>query len=147
MSLPKTLKTIGKYALSDCDALNNVVIPESVETVDVAAFQNDSSLKSIVVPDGATVGMAAFRNCTALESAVFPKKMGGMGTEIFSGCKSLKKLTINNTEKVIQFIASNSSLYNCPLEEIFVPASLVDKYKTTADWNKYADIIKPIPSK
>ena len=47
ITLPNTLESIYSYAFYDCDGLKYIVLPESVKTIDPAAFGYCSSLKAI----------------------------------------------------------------------------------------------------
>ena len=64
------LKKIGRYSFADCTSLTGeVVIPESVTTMQISAFQGCSSLESVVINAGiSTVYNQTFYKCTSLSS-------------------------------------------------------------------------------
>lgn len=71
--IPNSIKVIGEYAFSDCDALTSIVIPESVTEIKARAFNNCSNLVSVTFGCASakdaqlTIGSYAFANCTKLE--------------------------------------------------------------------------------
>ncbi|MEG1315216.1 MAG: leucine-rich repeat domain-containing protein, partial [Anaerovoracaceae bacterium] len=64
------LKNIGDYAFKYCTNLATVTLPDSVETIGVGAFEENTSLANIPLLKVKDIGMAAFYGCTALTTAV-----------------------------------------------------------------------------
>lgn len=61
VTLPSSLKTIGRNAFWGCYGLTSVVIPEGVTTIGAYAFEQCSAIKTITVPASATeLGNRAF---------------------------------------------------------------------------------------
>lgn len=52
VTVPEGVKTIGSYAFYECDCLKNVVLAETVETVETSAFSSCGSLESVTFPSG-----------------------------------------------------------------------------------------------
>ena len=74
--LPNGLKMIGVAAFKDCTSLNRITIPDSVVTIHEGAFENCSSLTSLVIPDSVTTILdGAFKGCTALEEITLPEEL------------------------------------------------------------------------
>ncbi len=57
--LPSTLKTIGMSAFDDCINLRALNIPEGIETID-CAFYNNPKLENVVIPDTALCELDTF---------------------------------------------------------------------------------------
>lgn len=68
LTLPATMRVIGAYSISSCQALDSVSLPNTVCVIDTGAFTN-SFIRSIRIPDSVTViRYRAFRNCGRLRS-------------------------------------------------------------------------------
>ena len=58
---------IWSYAFSDCDALTNITVPDSVTEIGGEVFARCTSLTSITVGNGVTeIGWSAFNGCSSL---------------------------------------------------------------------------------
>lgn len=118
VSLPSTLKWIGKEAFTGCN-INSLIIPNSVNiiysgafasckalttlslpskaiTIQSQAFSGCSNLKAVELFAGSELQYNAFKNCTSLTSVVIPKNTT-LGSQIFEGCTGLTKVTIWNS--------------------------------------------------
>ena len=63
--IPDTVTTIDSYAFADCETLISVVIPESVKTISWRAFENCTNLKKVVMPeDKIDIACSCFKGCT-----------------------------------------------------------------------------------
>lgn len=113
VTLGNSLETVGSYAFESCSKLDGVVLPDTCLTINSYAFHNCYALSSIDVGQGLTsINYEAFWNCgklksitlpqtltkietyafeyAGLESIVIPDSVTNMGTNVFSGCSSLK---------------------------------------------------------
>ena len=71
VSLPTSLRTIGKSAFSLC-GLTSLTVPEGVTTIGDAAFFNNASLTDLSLPSTLNrVGTSAFSGCTALADVTY----------------------------------------------------------------------------
>ena len=145
---------IGDYAFLHCQKISRVNIPEC-SSIGVQAFGYCSSLTSVNFPACSYLRNIAFIGCSGLVSASF----GGNSiiskctilSSVFASCKSLINLTLRYS-----FVAtlSNINAFNLtPMSvsaltgsfgSIYVPASLVDAYKSATNWATYADRITAI---
>ena len=93
-TIPDNVTTIG-WAFGDATFLEEVNIPESVTTIDDAAFQNCTNLKSIAIPSGVSVIKPfTFNDCSSLEEVVLPENLVTIGRNAFSQCTSLTTVDI-----------------------------------------------------
>lgn len=90
-------KVLLKYAVAKQNPSFNV--PQGVEVICEYAFEGNTGLKKITIPDTVTeIGMGAFTYCTALESINIPKTVNGFGIdEMLLGCTSLKRIDFDGT--------------------------------------------------
>ena len=104
------LKKIGRYSFADCTSLTGeVVIPESVTTMQISAFQGCSSLESVVINAGiSTVYNQTFYKCTSLSSVTLNDNITTIREYAFADCPNLTYLAI--PESVTQIY--NSSFAN-----------------------------------
>lgn len=138
VSLPNCTN-IGYGAFSNCEYLQNVNI-SNVETITAEAFANCIALTSISLPNCKYVDGYAFNFCEKLSSLDLPicEQINDMA---FQGA-GIITLTLGSN-KVVS--ASNDALYNMQnLSSIYVPASLVDAYKSSPMWSQYSNRIFPI---
>ena len=72
------------------EALENVTLPDSLETLGEFAFTNCKSLKSLTLPDSLTTILNyAFENCTGLTELVIPAGVKIIEADAFKGCTNL----------------------------------------------------------
>lgn len=90
-STDNTAVKITKYTGLDAE----VVIPAEIEGmtvtyIDGGAFQNNTGLASVVIPDSVnTIGWSAFADCTALTSVTLPANLKKLDPYVFKSCKNL----------------------------------------------------------
>jgi hypothetical protein len=117
ISLPNC-EYIHEYTFNYCDSVSEIYIP-NCRFLGNSAFQRCSSLTSIDLGSCAYIGYAAFQDASHLNSICL------RGSDV---C-----------------YLENNGLRNFPLSSIFVPASLVDAYKSAINWSDYSSRIFPIP--
>ena len=93
--------------------------------------------------DTGSIGTYAFYNCTSLTSLTLPAGMtGSISSYAFRNCSALEYLMLRSTSVVA--LSSTLALQGTTCL-IYVPADLVDAYKTAANWSTLAARIHPIP--
>ena len=99
------LQRIGSFAFYDCINIDgSITLPNSVNMIDTAAFQN----------------------CTSLDSVFFNASTGYIPNQCFNGCSSLSRVTLNDSITEIGYYA----FANCPkLSYVEIPVSV----KTISD--------------
>ena len=72
--------SIGDAAFQECSSLTSIVIPNGVISIRRFSFRKCSSLTSIVIPNGVTtIGEDAFFGCSSLTSVVIPESVTSIG--------------------------------------------------------------------
>ena len=104
------LERIGSFAFSGCTAVaGEVKIPSNVTTIEVAAFEN----------------------CTSIESVVYNASCGYVPNQCFNGCSSLNSVTLNDSVETI----GDYAFANCGALTYFVIPSGVTGIASTAFQN------------
>ena len=89
--------SIGRLGTSAFEAtsLTNVVIPDTVERVDPAVFQNCTSLVSVKLPEGLSeIDQYMFANCIRLQHVDMPDSITKINIYAFHNCTSLTSLAL-----------------------------------------------------
>ena len=89
------LKKIETKAFEDCTSLEEINLPDSVESIGQAAFKGCTKISSIVIPNQVTyIDKYAFQLCTGLSNISFGTKLTRIGYGAFQSCTGLTELTI-----------------------------------------------------
>lgn len=111
---------IGNEAFSNCTALTEIVLPDSIETIGEAAFYNCSSLTSVLLPSELkALPTALFCNCSKLEQVRIPETVTDVGDFAFAYCTDLASLELPDG---ITYIGSYAFQYCMRLTELTIPA-------------------------
>lgn len=168
VSFPK-LTSMGYCAFSTCNKLTTVDFPELLST-NTSAFYNCTNLTTVSFPKLLTIGYDAFANCSKLTSISFPvatciegsafrgctnlttvslPAVISIGTNAFQRCYNLTSLYLSGSS--VCNLSNSNAFTSTPIGgysasagtygSIFVPASLVDAYKTASNWSYFADRI------
>ena len=122
VSIPSSVKEIGKRAFYECKAMMTVTIPNDSELTSICdyAFYNCESLKKMTLPATATsIGSYAFSDCVALTSINLPEGMTTVNAYTFSGTTSLASITLPSTLTTIYY----GAFYGSGIEKIVIPSS------------------------
>lgn len=152
VSLPNCT-TVGNYAFSFCSVLPSFYLPLCT-FIGYAAFQQCLSLVSVNLPNCSYiannaflscdsllfvnlpnctfVGAGAFKSCYLLSSISLPN-CSLLGGAAFAFCTNLKEVYLNRVTSVTT--RYDNTFSRCSnLTSIYVPASLVDAFKTAQYW-------------
>ena len=145
ISFPNT-SYIGSYAFQSCFALTAVSFP-NVTNIGSGAFYSCLSLTTVNFPNVTLIGSNAFYYCSRLTTVSFPN-VTVIGGSAFYSCSRLASMYFLATS--VAKLSNANAFYNTPMSNstytgsfgsIYVPASLVDSYRTAAKWSEYADRI------
>lgn len=125
-------------AFYNCSKLVSVNLP-LCRYISENAFTLCYSLASIELPNCLSVSNYVFHACSRLTLVSLPKVMY-LGFSTFYSCSRLTQVYLNSVSSVTSIKSTTFS--GCPnLTSIYVPASLVDAFKTAQNWSSISDKI------
>jgi Leucine-rich repeat (LRR) protein len=90
------VEDIPESCFSDCKNLSSVQMPSSVRTISREAFAGCSKLKTISWGNITSISTFAFEN-SGIEELDFPSTLKHIAHGVFYGCKNLKKVDLSKT--------------------------------------------------
>ena len=166
VSLP-VCSYIDRWAFGYCNSLTQVSLPVC-SSIDMWTFGYCTSLTQVSLPVCEYICYNAFRSCSSLSQVILPM-CSYIDNQVFIDCYSLSQVSLPVCSKI-----SNYTFYNCSslsiitigyssvcslyssntftntqitssTGSIYVPASLVDSYKSATNWSYFSTQIFPIP--
>ena len=150
ITIPNSVKNIGKCAFYHTKSLLQISIPESVISIGESAFSLCESLQQITIPNSVkSIGNGAFGGCKSLQHITIPNYVTSIGDRMFWSCESLRQITIPNSVtsigigafwacKSLQYIAIPNSVKNIgggiflgceALQKIIIPKGSLERFK------------------
>lgn len=84
--------------LSYKEALEEVILLDTVKEIGYGGFQKCTNLKQITIPDSVTaIGQKAFSGCSSLTSITLPNSINRIGDSAFENCTNLTSITYMGT--------------------------------------------------
>ena len=115
------------------NTITNLVLPPFTESGSAAtnvsdgAFEGDTAIETVVIPNGLEVGSNCFKSCAKLTSIRLPSTLNAIAFGLVSGCTSLKSFVVPD-----QIITLNEYAFNgCTnLESIVIPEGVtkIERY-------------------
>lgn len=151
ITIPASIGRLGTAAF-ESTGLTHVTIPDTVQQVDPAVFQNCTSLVSVKLPNGITeidqylfancislqhvdmpgtitkINIYAFHNCTSLTSLALPKGLTSLSVGCFEKCYNLQHVVV--PPSVINFPKDDVGVYN-PFK--YSPVTVYVQKRSTGD--------------
>ena len=88
VTMPNTIKTIGKSAFLGCSNIISITIPSSVETIGNGAFAECTSITAVEIPNSVKrIEAGAFYACKNLSFITFSKSLCDVGYDAFGYTK------------------------------------------------------------
>ena len=138
--------TVGKNAFNRASALTNLQLPQAT-VLNESALTSCTKLVSVEFPKVRTVYRYVFQYCSLLESIDFHDATY-IAAYAFQNCNALKSVTIRS-QTICTLVNKNAFEYCTHFTStkdgyIYVPANLVDAYKSNTNWGTYASQIRAI---
>jgi len=117
-----SLTSIIHSTFNGCSLLSSVVIPNSIEVIELCAFAGCSSLIEINIPNSViSIGDSTFSDCLSLVSINIPNSVTSIGESAFYGCSSLTEIVIPNS---VTSIKRSTFTFCTSLVSINIPNSV-----------------------
>ena len=140
VSLPEC-RYIGEQTFQSCTSLTQVSLPKC-EYIDKLAFHNCGSFYQINLPECRYIGDDAFQNCELYDASL--PKCEYLGNGAFRNCW-MESITIGYSSVCNMNVDTfNGTDIARGTGSIYVPASLVEAYKSAPFWSNYSSQIFPI---
>ena len=139
-SLHITYDEVGAYLTHQLldRSISGAYENNNVTAIGEFAFHRAEKITSVRFPNVITVGQQAFEGCIELVSADFGS-LNSITQHAFISCPKLSIIIRTDTVCTLGNATAVQSVVN-----IYVPAALVNSYKTATNWSSYADKIRAI---
>lgn len=138
------VESAGLSSFNNCTALTDVDLP-LLESVSTQTFYGCNALVRLDLPKLQTIAAQSMRNCKNL-TVVDLGACTNISAISFDNCLALECFIIRTPS--LCKLAATSAFTNTPIASgtgyIYVPASLVDSYKSASNWSTYAAQIRAI---
>lgn len=157
---------IGQEAFYGCKNLLSFDFADGLESILSQSFYGCSGLTTIYIPESITsIGEKAFYGCNSLTEITIPRNVMYIGDDSFSSCANVSKIVIEGDDeswlffnidfcdlpKLKEFycyykqppiLTKNETFSNTNIKNatLYVPASAIELYKTTAPWSGFGKI-------
>lgn len=109
--IPDTVQQVDPAVFQNCTKLVSVKLPARLAEIDQYMFANCISLQHVDMPDSITkINIYAFHNCTSLTSLALPKNLSSLSVGCFDKCINLQHVVV--PPSVISFPKDDVGVYN-----------------------------------
>lgn len=141
--LPDTVTSIGVAAFTNAkDFLTSVVINEGCKEINDRAFMQCAKLSKVVLPESLEkLGNMVFHSCTSLKYVSVSSNITSLGNAVWYGCTSLKSISFWYTD--LASVTMGGGLFiNVPATTpIYVPAGTYDAYYTLPQFTPFKALV------
>jgi hypothetical protein len=121
-AVPAGVTSIGVGAFEDCSSLTTVMVSDSVTNIGSEAFQNGTMTNLVLGTNLASIGDDAFAFCNKLTSLVIPNRVTSLGAGAFQSCSSLETITLGTNLTRIE----DGTFLDSGLSQLSVPNSVTN---------------------
>lgn len=95
VTIPDTVQQVDPAVFQNCTKLVSVKLPAGLAEIDQYMFANCISLQHVDMPDTITkINIYAFHNCTSLTSLALPKGLTSLSVGCFDKCYNLQHVVV-----------------------------------------------------
>ncbi len=118
--IPSNVRIIGRRAFGGKSELREIVIPEGVVEIQMAAFDCCKTLTAVSLPKSLKIiGESAFNECECLEKINFPEGLEEIERNAFAHCHALSSVTLPESITHI----GEGSFSDTAIESVYIPAN------------------------
>lgn len=141
VTIPGSVRYIGRRAFEACIGLTSVTIPNSVRSIGESAFSDCTSLTSVTIPNSITsIGQNTFYNCRKLKSITIPYPVTNIGVNAFYYCEDLTDVTCLAVTP--PSMGDYTTIYPAYyMATLHVLEKSVEAYRATDWWSHFIDIV------
>lgn len=111
VTIPDTVQQVDPAVFQNCTKLVSVKLPARLAEIDQYMFANCISLQHVDMPDTITkINIYAFHNCTSLTSLALPEGLTSLSVGCFEKCYNLQHVVVPSS--VINFPKDDVGVYN-----------------------------------
>lgn len=119
---PKNVTSIGKFAF-ESTGLEQLVIPNSINSIGMGAFRNCEKIKgTVIIPIGVSrIEHQTFQLCQSIEHLVIPSSVKYIGAMSIASMPNLKEIILpENLEVIMPYAFGNNPM----ITKITIPSSI-----------------------
>ncbi|MCR4647288.1 MAG: leucine-rich repeat protein [Oscillospiraceae bacterium] len=107
---PEGVKKIGSYAFYNCQNLEAIVLPDSVEEIGAGAFANSGIRHAVLPASLRELSQEVFAGDTQLDTVMFPANIERIEEDAFKNCDALHTVCYKGSEDVwkVQSVGSGN---------------------------------------
>lgn len=149
-TVPSGTEVIGTNSFRGSYALQSIIFPSTLKTVENAAFLDNTSITSLTFPYGVTrIENSAMQNCGSLNTVQLPSTLTYLGYYAFLYCSRLQNVIVKaKTPPVCQVEWDEyEDEYMLPFQQthfnntaLEVPASSYSAYQNASVWKEFTSI-------
>ena len=158
------LRTIQKYTFQNCDALETIVFPEGLTTIEELAFSSHTesdALAAVTFPANLiAIDRGAFYGRKGLHNVTFPTSLQTIGDYAFNGCTNLDEIRVpssllsvgdhafdncSNVTKVYTYtvepVSIDQNTFSCWRNaDLYVPSTSYYNYYYNTQWSQFLSL-------
>jgi hypothetical protein len=131
------VKAIGPKAFYYCQNIEDISLPDGLETIGDEAFMGNYKMNAFTIPSHLkSIGNYAFYNLYAFKKAILPEGLESIGAYAFAYCYVMNTLVLPSTLKSIgQCVINGCTSLDIVESHIAEPIQIDDQTFVTRKWN------------
>ena len=108
--MPNGVTVIGKHAFQNARNLREIILPDTLISIEDSAFDDCKNLKRIMIPNAVrTIGAWAFHGCDKISLFTLSKNVKSIGRYAFGSCESLGAIEVDKDNS--EYCSFQGNLY------------------------------------